>query len=361
MKAALLALLAIAQMGTTLAAEIADLEHWDTQSSPATIGNKLTERFIASDHIDGGADYHFTVYQEVIAWYGALAFAAEANNPKFTEALVARFEPFFLPENQWHIPPINHVDASVFGTVPLEIYLQTKRQAYRVVGLTIADGQWDNPLPDDLTNQTRFWIDDMFMITAVQVQAYRATGDRKYLDRAAHEMVVYLDRLQQPNGLFFHAPDVPFFWGRGNGWVAAGMTELLRSLPENHHDRPRILSAYRKMMAALLRNQTDEGMWRQLLDRPDAWPETSCTGMFTFAFVTGVKNGWLDAKTYAPAARKAWLKLITYINDNGDIREVCAGTGKKNDLQYYLDRPRLVGDLHGQAPVLWTATALLRK
>src|SRR4051812_36395208 len=109
MKAALLALLAIVQ--TTHAAEIADLEHWDPQSSPATIGTKLTERFIASDHIDGGADYHFPVYQEVITWYGALAFTAEANNPKFTEALVARFEPFFLPENQWHLPPINHVDA----------------------------------------------------------------------------------------------------------------------------------------------------------------------------------------------------------------------------------------------------------
>jgi unsaturated rhamnogalacturonyl hydrolase len=83
--------------------------------------------------------------------------------------------------------------------------------------------------------------------------------------------------------------------------------------------------------------------------------------MFTFAFVTGVKNGWLDPKKFAPAARKAWLQLITYINEDGDIREVCAGTGKKNDLQYYLDRPRLVGDMHGQAPLLWTATALLRR
>jgi hypothetical protein len=79
------------------------------------------------------------------------------------------------------------------------------------------------------------------------------------------------------------------------------------------------------------------------------------------AFVTGVKNGWLDSKTYAAAARKGWLKLITYINSESDIREVCAGTGKKNDLQYYLDRPRLVGDMHGQAPVLWSATALMRK
>ena len=101
-------------------------------------------------------------------------------------------------------------------------------------------------------------------------------------------------------------------------------------------------------------------MWRQLVDDASSWPETSCTGMFTFAMITGVKNGWLDAATYGPAARKGWLKLITYLDENNDIREVCEGTNKKNDHQYYLDRGRVTGDLHGQAPVLWCATALLR-
>ena len=117
---------------------------------------------------------------------------------------------------------------------------------------------------------------------------------------------------------------------------------------------------HRKMMAALLRYQGSDGMWRQLIDHPEAWPETSCTGMFTFALITGVKNGWLDEKSYGEAARKGWLGLITYLNPNGDIREVCEGTNKKNNFQYYLDRKRKVGDLHGQAPILWCASALLR-
>jgi len=153
---------------------------------------------------------------------------------------------------------------------------------------------------------------------------------------------------------------VPFFWGRGNGWVAAGMTEMLRSLPKNHPKRARILDGYRKMMAALLKYQANDGMWRQLIDHPESWPETSSTGMFDFAMVTGVKNGWLPKKTYAPAARKAWLALLTYLEPNGDIRNVCEGTGKKNDYQYYIDRKKITGDLHGEAPLLWTASAFLR-
>ena len=110
--------------------------------------------------------------------------------------------------------------------------MQERQIRYRVMGLAFADAQWDNPTPDGLTVQTRWWIDDMYMITALQLQAYRATGDAKYLERAAREMVAYLARLQEPNGLFFHAPDVKHFWGRGDGWVAVGMTEMLRELPD---------------------------------------------------------------------------------------------------------------------------------
>ena len=66
---------------------------------------------------------------------------------------------------------------------------------------------------------------------------YAFSGDKKYLERDAKEMAAYLDKLQQPNGLFYHAPDVPFFWGRGDGWVAAGMAEMLRDLHERrNHD-----------------------------------------------------------------------------------------------------------------------------
>jgi len=98
----------------------------------------------------------------------------------------------------------------------------------------------------------------------------------------------------------------------------------------------------------------------QLVDHQESWEETSGSAMFTFAFVTGVDLGWLPADTYGPAARRAWLALANKVDSEGLISDVCVGTGAKNDLQHYLDRPRAIGDLHGQAPLLWTATALVR-
>jgi len=326
-------------------------------ATPQEVGKRLAEHFVSSPH-----QYTATIhYAEVATWYGALNFAQLTKDDALRKELVQKFDPL-LPggAEAARIPVRHHVDDSIFGVVPLEIAIQTKDPKYLADGVAWADRQWENPQPDGLSAETRFWVDDMYMLTMLQLQAYRATGDRKYLDRDAKEMVAYLDKLQQPNGLFYHAEDAPFFWGRGDGWFAAGMAEMLRTLPEDHPQRARILDGYRKMMAALLKYQGKDGMWRQLIDHEEAWPESSSTGMFTFAMITGVKNGWLDGPTYGPAARKGWLAVIGYIDQNSDVTQVCAGTGKLNDLDYYLARPRRTGDFHGQAPILWSASALLR-
>jgi len=331
--------------------------NWPAGTSPQEVGKRVAEHFVASPH-----QYTATIhYSEVCTWYGALTFAQLTHDDGLRTKLVDKFAPLMTGgAEEARIPQRHHVDDSIFGAVPLEIAIQTKDPKYLAYGKSWADRQWENPQPDGLSAETRYWVDDMYMLTILQLEAYRATGDRKYLDRDAAEMVSYLDKLQEPNGLFHHAQDVPFFWGRGDGWFAAGMAEMLRDLPADHPQRARILAGYKKMMAALLQYQGKDGMWRQLIDHDDAWPESSSSAMFSFALISGVKNGWLPAETYGPAARKAWIAVVGYIDQNNDITQVCEGTGKKNDLQYYYERRRRTGDFHGQAPVLWAASALLR-
>jgi rhamnogalacturonyl hydrolase YesR len=379
MKKRILLLLAAGFLGlsgcSTQAAR-AEAAPWPKGASPEEIGLRVANHFVTSPHFNSGrpGPPSSIKYPETCAWYGALTFAKLSGNQDLTARLIRRFDPLFTNEAKM-VPAAVNVDNTIFGSVPLEIYLETREQKYLDLGKSFADKQWETPqgaagarlspeaaaaVERGLSWHTRLWIDDMYMLTLVEVQAFRATGQPVYIDRAASEMTYYLDALQQTNGLFYHAPDVPFFWGRGDGWIAAGMSELLRSLPENHPRRARILEGYKKMMASLLKYQGDDGMWRQLIDHPESFPETSCTGMFTFAMISGVKNGWLDEKSYGPAARKGWLGLISYINDQDEVRDVCEGTNKRNDINYYLTRARNVGDLHGQAPILWCASAWLR-
>ncbi|SEN85036.1 Rhamnogalacturonyl hydrolase YesR [bacterium A37T11] len=350
-----------------------DLNQFPVGSQPSEIGTRLVKKFLATPHSQYGNTHPIKpptqiTYPDVCAWLGSLWFVQKNGNQELAGQLERRFQPLFNSEKTL-LPVPNHVDNTVFGAVPLELYIQTHNREYLQLGLQYADAQWTLPVntkPEEkawadkgYSWQTRIWIDDMFMITAIQSQAYRATKDPKYLDRAAQEMVLYLKEIQQPNGLFFHAPTAHYFWCRGNGWMAVGMAELLRILPRNHPQRKTIMQAYLKMMKTLKQYQGTDGMWHQLIDDPTAWNETSGSAMFTYAFVTGVKNGWLDKKIYGIAARKAWLKLVTYINVQDELIDVCEGTNIKDDRNHYLNRKRIIGDLHGQAPVIWCAAALL--
>jgi unsaturated rhamnogalacturonyl hydrolase len=333
-----------------------DLKTWPAKAIPQSVGDLVARRFLNT--VDMSKLYPY-VYPAICTWFGAIKFAGVMNDEELRQQLIEKFHAQYTPQIAALVRD-PHVDHSMIGSVPLEIYLQTHSMPDRELGLHIADAQFADPTPGGLTPETRFWIDDMYMITILQVQAYRVSGEMKYLDRAATEMVAYLNRLQQPNGLFYHASEAPFFWGRGNGWVAAGMTELLLVLPPKHKARKQILNSYKQMMTKLLRYQDKDGMWHQLIDHPESFPETSSTAMFTYAMINGIKNEWLKGKEYTPIVRKAWIALTGYLEPNGDIRNVCAGTGRNNDLQYYLDRKRLTGDLHGQAPILWCVWALLR-
>jgi rhamnogalacturonyl hydrolase YesR len=363
------ACLLLATSGSHVSAQSTYFKKWPAGASPKEVGKRVAENYVQRQFEFQQGKRQYVIYPEVCAGYGALTVAKLTNDQALTNKLIEKFNALWTTEGQKHVSAQAHVDYRVFGAVPLELYIQTKEQKYLDLGKNMADAQWSKTTPDGITAEARYWIDDMYMITAVQVQAFRATGDMKYLDRAASSMTAYLNKLQQPNGLFYHAPDSPFYWGRGNGWQAAGMSELLRSLPKKHPQRARILSGYRTMMASLLKYQATDGLWRQLVDRPETWAETSSTGMFTFAMVTGVKHGWLPARTYGPAARKAWLGLVQHLDKDANVTDVSIGTNKSRQevgpdfatqLKFYLDRPRRVGDLHGQAPILWTASALLR-
>lgn len=336
--------------------------------TPGEVGKRLAYNFVNARHdLYAGRYIH---YAEVCTWNGALDYALQVKDEELVKLLQDRFEPLFTREKVL-LPPMNHVDYNMFGSLALKLYQITNDKRYLDMGLAYADSQWEvpeNAKPEEkawaekgYSWQTRLWIDDMYMITVVQNEAYKVTGDTKYIDRAAKEMVLYLDELQRPNGLFYHAPDVPYYWARGDGWMAVGMADLLRDLPKDHKDYARIMEGYLTMMESLKNYQRPDGMWNQLIDEPDFWPETSGTAMFTYAFIRGIQQGWLDTAEYAPAARNAWMAMVPYIDERNNVTEVCVGTGKKNDKQYYYDRPRLAGDFHGQAPYLWCAAALLEK
>jgi unsaturated rhamnogalacturonyl hydrolase len=164
------------------------------------------------------------------------------------------------------------------------------------------------------------------------------------------------------------------FWGRGMGWYFAALVVVLELMPADHPDRTALLENCNAVAAGLKRWQDPvPGAWFQLLQydatmtadgigdtvrgevyntgtKPN-YLEASCSGMFTYAFLKGIRLGFLDKKTYKPVADKAFQGLLdTFITVNPetgviDINQSCnsAGLGpysnpsRTGTINYYLE------------------------
>lgn len=126
--------------------EIADLKTWPKGSSPEEIGKRVADHFVATPHTNFNRPTppRTITYPETCTWYGALTFAKETGDKKLVEQLAQRFEPLFGSQDTL-IPKPDHVDLSVFGSVPLELYMQTKDQRYLALGKNMADKRWAAP------------------------------------------------------------------------------------------------------------------------------------------------------------------------------------------------------------------------
>jgi unsaturated rhamnogalacturonyl hydrolase len=329
---------------------------WAEGQSPEAIGTLLVQNLLARPKLDLAKPIS---YQETCAGYGAVRFSAAVGDKDLLGQVIARYQAIVTPEGAKLNPKPTHVDNTIFGILPLEIYKNNQDPKYLQLGVGYADDQFAKLNPAGLSSETRNYIDDAYKISVMQILAFRATGKPVYEAQGVKELTAFIDKLQQPTGLFFHGPDAHVYWGRGNGWIAAALAEVLLNLPANDPARPKILGSYQSMMGALLKVQAPDGRWRQVLDDPKAFEENSCTGYFIFALAEGVDHGWLDAATYQAPVVKAWGALCGQIDAKGSVADVSVLTEHSNDEAYYLARPIAAGNLHGQFAALWAATALL--
>ena len=194
----------------------------------------------------------------------------------------------------------------------------------------LADGTFARIRPQNNT----VWLDDMFM--GIPTVAYMGlmTGDGKYYDEAARQVLQFASRMWVPEkGLFRHGwvesmdPHPAFHWGRANGWAILTMCEVLDVLPPSHPKYDEIMSLLKAHAAGLARLQHHDGFWHQLLDRNDTYLETSATAIYTYCLAHAVNQGWLDAKVYGPVVQLGWHAIASKVNTKGQVEGVCVGYG----------------------------------
>jgi hypothetical protein len=204
------------------------------------------------------------------------------------------------------------------------------------------------------------WSDSLFMDVPILAMAGTLTGERRYFDMAARHVAFMQQIVLRPDGLYRHQASTDAAWGRGNAFPALGLALTLSEFPTGHPEYPRLLASYRAHMAALARFQDENGMWRNVIDRPGAYPEYSATAMIATAMLRGIGKGWLDRGTYEPLIEKAWKAILARTSADGYLVDVCESTGTRG-LGYddYSRRAALVGrDYRGGGMAMFFATEL---
>lgn len=207
-------------------------------------------------------------------------------------------------------------------------------------------------------HENTIWADDLFMGISFLCRMGKMTGDMKYFDDAANQVLNYHKYLwDDRREIYYHCyhTDVKehgvAHWSRANGWMLMAQADLLTMLPKNHPKRDAVIENFNRQVKGILQYQGKNGLWYQVLDKTDSYEEITGTAMFVFGIARGVREGWIN-KDYIYAAEQGLKGMMTKMTDKGDVTAICVGTGIMPSMAFYYNRKTQENASMGEGPVL---------
>jgi len=272
---------------------------------------------------------------------GMIQWAGISGNDLYFEWLKSKAE-----ENSWSYKKPDdprgryHADDYCVGQTYIELYRKYKE----IKMIEPVKAHLDNILKDPATGSLEFiytdsywpterwsWCDALFMGPTVWTKMANVTGEQKYLDFMFQEYSATTDYLYDRDEHLYYrdsryftmkeANGAKVFWGRGNGWVFAGLPVILKELPAGYENKEYFEKLFKDMAAKILSLQSEDGFWHASLLDPASYPnpELSATAFFVYGFAWGINNGYLDKKVYLPAIIKGWKSMVTNVDPDGKV------------------------------------------
>lgn len=271
----------------------------------------------------------------------------------------------------WNMKELD--DCGAMGAAVIEVYKRDKKPEYQkyiddaanhiMAGqIRLEDGTLCRTFPQEMT----VWADDAYMATSFLTRMGKFSGENRYFDEAAKQLILMDKYLWCPEKQLYHhcyytnrERNGVAFWGRANGWIMVSLADLIEAMPENHPQRATLIAILEKQIVGASRWQNANGMWNQLLDKSDSYDESSVTAMFVYGIAKAINNKWIDS-SYRGIARAGWNVLKkNEITPDGRFTNVCVGTGISDDLPFYFNRPVGDNEKHGLGLIINTAIEMM--
>ncbi len=306
--------------------------------------------------------------------YAANHIAFGMDNYKFFQKRFKGDRPhYYFPLGQlWTMSELD--DCGAMGASMIEVYAKVKRPDYREyientakhitsVQERLTDGTLVRTFPHEMT----LWGDDLYMSVPFLARMAKLSGDMKYFDDAIRQVNNFTSYLWNPvKELYYHCyysdlgRNGVAHWGRCNGWIMLAKVQLLNLLPEDHPQRKAIISDLEQQIIGIAKYQDGEGLWHNVLDKNDSYSESSCTAMFVYCIARAVNQGWIDRR-YATIALRGWDGLKEHkITVEGQMKDVCVGTGIEDNLVFYYKRPARLNEKHGLGALIEAGIEIIK-
>ena len=249
------------------------------------------------------------------AWYMGLCDWAELSN----DTTYYKWMRKTFSGQRWQLGNrMYHADDFLVGQVYIDLYKKYKEKD--MLEPTLARAEWLVSHPSN--GSVDFRVPHLRQLT----------GNRKYMHFMDAEFKATYNHLYDKEEKMFYRDSRYFdqreangkkiFWGRGNGWVIAGLAEILRTLPDSDTEfRPFYEKLFVEFATRLAELQGEDGYWHASLLDPDSYPspETSSTGFIVYGLAYGINRGYLPAKDFLPIVKKGWQALAEAVAPDGKL------------------------------------------
>lgn len=230
----------------------------------------------------------------------------------------------------------------------------------------------------------QMWLDGLYMGSPFLVQYAKVFGEAELYDDVANQVYLLTKHAgDTATGLFYHGWDEsreqawadkqtglsPHVWGRGMGWYAMALVDILEFFPKDHEGYEKILKVAQGMADAIAEYQDEKtGVWYQVVNMPNAegnYLEASASSMFVYFLSKGVRLGYLDQKYYEVADKgfEGIINEFIKVNETEDgedveLTQVCAVAGlggnpyRDGSYEYYINETIRSNDPKGVGPFI---------
>ncbi len=270
------------------------------------------------------------------------------------------------------LPPFT-VNAVSMGHILLSLYEATEEQKYLDLALRkveylqkeairFGEGVFQHTVSVKNDFPEQAWADTLFMAAYFLLRMGRKMGNEEWIADALNQWRWHEEYLQDSKtNLFYHGWDnvagnhlSGLFWGRGNAWAAYTMARALRLVDYRYPLFMAIDGSLRDQLSALVRLQSDEGMWHTILDDQTSYCETSASAGIAAALVLR------EHPLHAKHVEVAYEGIVANIDEDGSVRNVSGGTAIMATAEDYRLIPRKRVQGWGQGLTLAFLSALLQ-